>query len=103
MRESQEDPGRLVAEVVRASGGSVYGRVRMQKMFYLLDRMGLGSGLQYEYHHYGPYSAELTEEIKDAVAFGFFDETPARGGHLMGYPIVFLNDRRWSSGRRWEH
>jgi uncharacterized protein YwgA len=73
MRESQEDPGRLVAEVVRASGGSVYGRVRMQKMFYLLDRMGLGSGLQYEYHHYGPYSAELTEEIKDAVAFGFLE------------------------------
>jgi hypothetical protein len=78
MRENQEEPGRLVAEVVRAAGGSVYGRVRLQKMFYLIDRIGLGSGLDYEYHHYGPYSAELTEEIKDAVAFGFIHETPAR-------------------------
>jgi len=78
MRENQEEPGRLVAEVVRAAGGSVYGRVRLQKMFYLIDRIGLGSGLDYEYHHYGPYSAELTEEIKDAVAFGFIHEAPAR-------------------------
>ncbi len=56
----------------------MYGRVRLQKMFYLLDRIGLESGLDYEYHHYGPYSAGLAEEIKDAVAFGFIHETPAR-------------------------
>jgi uncharacterized protein len=78
MRNSQKEPGWLVAEVVRAAGGPVYGRVRLQKMFYLLDRIGLGSGLDYDYHHYGPYSADLTEEIKDAVAFGFIQETPTR-------------------------
>jgi uncharacterized protein YwgA len=78
MNENQKEPGRLIAEVVRASGGSVYGRVRLHKMFYLLDRIGLGSGLEYEYHYYGPYSADLAEEIKDAVAFSFIDETLAR-------------------------
>ncbi len=56
----------------------MYGRVRLQKMFYLLDRVGLASGFEYEYHHYGPYSAELVEEIKDAVAFELIHEKPAR-------------------------
>ena len=81
----------------------MYGRVRLQKMFYLLDRIGLGSELDYEYHYYGPYSAELTEQIKDAVAFGFIEETPARRASdgvpysVFGRPTVELGESlgRW--------
>ena len=106
MRGSQEEAGRLVAQVVSASGGSVYGRVRLQKMFYLLDRIGLGSELDYEYHYYGPYSAELTEQIKDAVAVGFIEETPARRASdgvpysVFGRPTVELGESLGALDRR---
>jgi uncharacterized protein YwgA len=52
--------------------------VRLQKIFYLLDRMGLESGFDYEYHHYGPYSSELAEAVEDATAFGHIDERIGR-------------------------
>jgi uncharacterized protein YwgA len=65
---------RLVAEIVAAAGGQVVGRVRLQKIFYLLDRLGLCSGFTYEYHYYGPYSADLADAIEDAKAFGLLKE-----------------------------
>lgn len=64
----------LIAQVVRCAGGRVVGRVRLQKIFYLLDRLGLQSGLDYEYHHYGPYSAALMDALEDAKAFRLIDE-----------------------------
>lgn len=75
---SAEDGERLVAEVVAAAGGQIVGRVRLQKIFYLLDRIGLESGFDYEYHHYGPYSSELAEAVEDATAFGHIDERTGR-------------------------
>src|ERR1700719_1821770 len=77
MRGTQEGD-RLVAEVVAAAGGQIIGRVRLQKIFYLLDRIGLESGFDYEYHHYGPYSSELAEAVEDATAFGHIDERIGR-------------------------
>ena len=65
----------LVAQVVAASGGEIIGRVRLQKVFYLLDRLGLGSGFSYAYHHYGPFSADLVDALDGAKAFRFVTET----------------------------
>jgi uncharacterized protein len=59
----------VVAAVVAAAGGRLTGRVRMQKVIYLLDRLGLKSGFEYEYHHYGPYSRELDLATADAQVF----------------------------------
>jgi uncharacterized protein len=75
--ERKEDD-RLVAEVIRAAGGRIVGRVRLQKMLYLLDRLGLESGFAYEYHHYGPYSSDLAEAVEDAIAFGLIRERHER-------------------------
>jgi uncharacterized protein YwgA len=68
------DKDQLIADVIAAAGGTVVGRVRLQKLFYLLDQLGLGSGFGYEYHHYGPYSSELMEAIADATAFQMISE-----------------------------
>ena len=73
MKEGQEGD-RLVAEVILAAGGRIVGRVRLQKVFCLLDRLGLRSGFAYEYHHFGPYSAELAEAAEDSTAFGLITE-----------------------------
>jgi uncharacterized protein len=40
------------------------------KVVYLLDQIGLNSGFSYEYHHYGPYSEALAEQVEDDIVFG---------------------------------
>jgi uncharacterized protein len=64
-----------VAAIVGAAGGKLIGRVRLQKIVYLLDQLGLKSGFNYSYHNYGPYSRELDNAAADALAFGLVEET----------------------------
>jgi len=64
----------IVAAIVSAAGGRLVGRVRLQKTAYLLDQLGLNSGFDYEYHHYGPYSRDLDNAVLDAEAFGLVEE-----------------------------
>lgn len=64
----------IVAAVVAAAGEKLTSRVRLQKSVYLLDRLGLDSGFDYEYYHYGPYSRDLDNAVADAKAFGILDE-----------------------------
>jgi uncharacterized protein len=92
MRDAQEGD-RLVAEVIATAGGQIVGRVRLQKIFYLLDRMGLESGFDYEYHHYGPYSSELAEAVEDATAFGQIDERIGRRAYDGVSYSIFENPR----------
>lgn len=62
------------AEVVRDAGGRIVGRTKLQKVAYLLELCGLGSGFQFEYRHYGPYSEDLADGIQMADAFGLVIE-----------------------------
>ena len=62
-----------VPRLIEAAGGEIVGKVRLQKIVYLLDQMGLNSGFSYEYHHYGPYSEELAEQVDDDVVFGYIE------------------------------
>lgn len=59
-----------VPSLVVAAGGELVGKIRLQKVVYLLDQIGLNSGFSYEYHHYGPYSEELAEQVEDDIIFG---------------------------------
>lgn len=67
-----KDRTELIALVLKAADGEVVGKIRMQKIFYLLEQLGLDAGLQFSYHHYGPYSEDLARsldyaELVDAV------------------------------------
>ncbi|MDR6954683.1 uncharacterized protein YwgA [Ancylobacter sp. 3268] len=74
--------------LVAAAGGEIVGRIRLQKLVYLLDQLDLGSGFSYAYHHYGPYSAELAEEVGDEVVLGRLDEeTRYRRGDGVPYVV----------------
>jgi len=68
------EPELYVADIVHAAGGRLVSRIRLQKIAYLLDQLGAKSGLQYSYHHYGPYSRDLDSAILDAEAFGLVKE-----------------------------
>lgn len=76
-----------VPSLVLAAGGQLIGKIRLQKAVYLLDQMGLASGFSYEYHHYGPYSEELAEQVEDDVIFGRL-EADLRRRQSDGVPYV---------------
>lgn len=67
-----------IPNLVQAAGGEIAGKVRLQKLVYLLDQIGLGSGFSYEYHHYGPYSEDLAEQVRDDVIFSRLEEREER-------------------------
>jgi len=54
----------FLEELLSASGGQVIGRVRLQKTTYLLDALGAKSGFFFSYHHYGPYSDDLSDFVE---------------------------------------
>lgn len=88
----------VVTAVLAAAGGRLIGRVRLQKAVYLLDRLGLESGFDYEYHHYGPFSRDLENAIADAKAFDLIEEKlDLRQSDGATYSIFTLKQRRDSS------
>ena len=68
----------LVSDVIATAGGSLTGRVRLQKVFYLLQQLGLGTELEYDYHHYGPYSADLADAVAEATELKLIEESRNR-------------------------
>ena len=86
------EPEEFIAAIVKASSKQrLIGRVRLQKIVYLLQRLGLeeAQAFDFSYHHYGPYSeqvdsarwfanaAELIEEKRerrkvDSAAYSIF-------------------------------
>ncbi len=57
-----------VVEVIRQMG-TVYGRVRIQKTAYFLQRCGMTEleRVDFFYHHYGPFSWTVAESLVDGV------------------------------------
>jgi len=87
------DREHIVAAVLSAAGGEMVGRVRLQKAVYLLDRLGLGSGFSFDYHHYGPFSRDLDNATADAKAFGLVDERfEQRQSDGATYSVFSLKD-----------
>ncbi|MFZ3100901.1 MAG: hypothetical protein WA131_03565 [Desulfitobacteriaceae bacterium] len=52
----------------------VKGRKKLQKMVHLLSTAGAAFSFKYQYHHYGPYSTQLQDEINFMVRQGFLEE-----------------------------
>ncbi len=62
-------PEAFVADIVAAAGGRLVSRIRLQKIAYIIDQLGAGSGFSFSYYHYGPYSRDLDNAVLDAEAF----------------------------------
>lgn len=64
-------------ELVRSAGGTIESRIRIQKEAYLLATQKLGRFRlpAFSYHHYGPYSRELSDALQFAVSSNFLEET----------------------------
>ncbi len=62
--------------LVAASDGRVEHRIRLQKEAFLIQWMGLPlfRDVHFTYHHFGPYSRELSEALHEAVTSGLLEE-----------------------------
>ena len=77
-----------VAAIVSDAGGRIVGRTRLQKVAYLLELSGLGSGFAFSYHRFGPYSEELNIASQMGSFFGVLveEEKPTSwGGNFSIY------------------
>jgi uncharacterized protein len=81
------DPIQMVAGMVALNDGELVGKVRLQKTFYLLDACGLQSGFDYDFHFYGPFSADLSRIADDATALGRIDFEDKYGYHNVPYRV----------------
>ena len=81
-----------VVALVVANGRQIRGKTRLQKTAYLLEAMNLGIGLDFDYHHYGPFSPELAYAADDASDFGYLKPETAHGYHRVPYTIYKASD-----------
>jgi uncharacterized protein YwgA len=91
-----------VAAIVRDAGGRIVGRTRLQKVAFILEAAGLGSGFRFKYKHYGPYSEELSEAAGIAGILDFLREVeqPASwGGTYSIYTTATSRDSHASNSR----
>jgi uncharacterized protein len=62
-----------VAHLILLNGGRLVGKTRLQKSAYFLEAKGVGFGFDFSYHHFGPYSEELSNSADDAIALKLID------------------------------
>ncbi|MGE5516494.1 MAG: hypothetical protein ACM31D_11815 [Bacteroidota bacterium] len=99
----------LVAAVLQAADGEIVGRIRMQKVFYLLEQLGADAGLRFSYYHYGPYSEDVSQALEWAEADSVLEEKkmPTEGGFYsifrlktpVAEPPAYLGGLAWERVR----
>jgi Uncharacterized conserved protein len=67
-----EDHARIAAIIKQV--GVVAGRKKLQKMVYILQRMGFPFHEMFHFNFYGPYSDELSLQLEELCNFGFLLE-----------------------------
>lgn len=55
-----------IKSVIMLNDGSLIGKTRLQKTFFFLESKGAELDLDYDYHHYGPYSEDLAATLSFA-------------------------------------
>ena len=80
--------------IIRLSGGEVVGKTRLQKMAYLLEAKGVGFGnINFDYHSYGPFSAELAFAADDAESLGYIETEERSGFHEIPYTVFKATEK----------
>lgn len=79
-------------QIVSAADGELIGRTRLQKTAYLLELAGLGSGYDFRYKHYGPYSEELAHATSIAPLLGDFEEEKRQSSWGGTYSVFRVDE-----------
>lgn len=95
MPELIDMPERVIDKVVlviKAAGGELVGRTRLQKTIYLLEIAGLLDDFNFEYRHYGPYSEDLSHAVTLARLLGRVTEEERRANWGGAYSVYRTGD-----------
>lgn len=84
---TNRSPAQFVASVVALADGELIGRTRLQKTLCLMELGGVGRGFSYAYHHYGPYSDEVSVAASDAAVLGLLTEDSHRATWGGNYSV----------------
>ena len=81
------DPVGTIVGIIALNGGKLVGKTRLQKVMYLLDACGLDSGFEYDYHHFGPYSADVALAMDAAEMMSRVQSEEKPGFHSVPYVV----------------
>ena len=89
---------RGILDLLRANDGHIDNRITIQKCAYLLQRKGAPdfATAEFAYHHYGPYSRDVSEALQELVATGLIDEHQASHEKYVQYSYNLTE-----GGKRW--
>ena len=83
--------------LIAAAGGKIDARIRVQKEAFLLAASNVGDfdHSNFVYHHYGPYSREISDALQFAVSSGLLSENRDRGaGEGVRYSYTLTEEGR---------
>lgn len=67
--------------VLHASGGTIQGRTKLQKVVYFVGTLtGVVDDLGYRPHYYGPYSGEVAGAVNELRGLGFLEQRVSSAG-----------------------
>ncbi len=75
----------LVTAIVALNKGKLVGKTRLQKVAFLLEQCGMQSGLDFDYHNFGPFSADLARGAEIAVGKQLVQAIEKPGFHAVPY------------------
>ena len=68
-----------IEQIIKDAGGKIVGKLRLQKVVYLLQITGLeNDNFNFVYKHYGPYSEGLAESARLGALLDNFEEEKKR-------------------------
>lgn len=76
-----------IARVVSLNGGALVGKTRLQKSIYFMEALGVGFGFDFDYHHYGPYSEEVSDSASMAQIVGLLNVRSEIGSYGVPYAV----------------
>lgn len=87
MKNMQVRPMDFAVAAISASRGKIVGKTRLQKTVYLLQKLCKEEAYSFEYHYFGPYSAELANDIEMMSCMGVVRTSERHGYHSMPYVV----------------
>ncbi|WP_428482383.1 hypothetical protein [Pyruvatibacter mobilis] len=83
---------RDIATLISLNGGKLAGKTRLQKSVYLLQRIGAPFQAEFEYYHYGPYSAEVANAADFAEMLDLIGSREIPGFKSIPYCMYEIKD-----------
>ncbi|MFT8363654.1 MAG: hypothetical protein ABF586_07835 [Sporolactobacillus sp.] len=87
-----------VAELIRQAGG-INGRRKLQKIIYILQKLGVPFYETFHFQMHGPYSEELSLQLEELCDFGFLTEAWSSESGQVTYSVT-PSGEEFLAGRR---